>query len=119
MSKAVSWILQLSVREGRLDEFRSLAREMVDSTRSEPGALAYEWFLDETGGACHIYERYLDSPAALAHIATFGEKFAERFLACVEPTGAYVYGTPSTEVRAALDGLGAAYLGPLDGFFRA
>ncbi|MDT8436645.1 MAG: antibiotic biosynthesis monooxygenase [Gemmatimonadota bacterium] len=118
MSEAVSWILQLSVREGRLDDFRSLAREMVESTRSEPGALAYEWFLDDDGGVCHIYERYADSGAALAHIATFGERFAERFMDCVEPKGAYVYGNPGPEVRNALDGLGAAYLGPLDGFFR-
>jgi hypothetical protein len=92
--------------------------EMVESTRSEPGTQAYEWFLSGDGAVCHVYERYADSTAAMAHLGTFGSKFAERFLECVEPTGLYVYGDPSDEARAVLDGFGAVYLGPFGGFSR-
>lgn len=118
MSDVISWSLHLSVREGRLDEFRSLVPEMVASTRSEEGALVYEWFVSPDEKTCHIYERYADSAAALAHLGTFGARFAERFLACLEPTGFFVYGDPSPEVRGVVDGFGAAYLGQFDGFSR-
>lgn len=118
MSGAVSWNLQLAVRDGRLEDFRSLMEEMVESTRSEPGTRAYEWFLSEDGTVCHLYERYADAQAALAHISTFGSRFGERFLACVEPTAFHVYGIPSDEVRTALDGFGAVYLRPFGGFTR-
>ncbi len=49
----------------------------------------------------------------LIHAGNFGSNYAERFLACFEPTGLSVYGDPSAEAKAALDGLGAAYFGPL------
>lgn len=118
MSNVVSWNLQLAVREGRLEDFRSLMNEMVESTRAEDGAHAYEWFISEDGTACHIYERYADSAAAMVHLATFGSRFADRFLSCVEPTGFSVYGDPSGEVRGVLDGFGAGYLEWFGGFTR-
>jgi quinol monooxygenase YgiN len=118
MSTVVSWNLQLAVHDGRLDDFRSLMHEMVESTRTEEGTQAYEWFVSENGTACHLYERYADSGAALIHLAAFGSRFAERFLSCVAPTGFYVYGDPSDEVRGVLDGFGAVYLGSFGGFAR-
>jgi len=118
MSRTVSWNLQLSVREGQLDAARTLMEEMVASTLDESGALGYEWFLSDDGKECHINERYGDSDAVLVHAGNFGSKFAERFLACFEPTGLSVYGDPSAEARSALDGLGAVYFGSLGGFSR-
>jgi hypothetical protein len=94
----ISWNLQMSVRDGRLNDARELMSEMVAGTREEPGTQGYEWFL--------------------RHLGNFGSKFAERFLECFEPTSLSVYGEPSAEARAALDGLGAAYLGWLGGFVR-
>ena len=118
MSDTVSWNLQMSVREGQLSEARELMAEMVESTRGEPGTLGYEWFLGAGGTVCHIHERYADSDAVMVHLGNFGAKFAERFLQCFEPTDLYVYGEPSDEARAALDALGAVYLGTFGGFSR-
>ena len=118
MSDIVSWNLQMSVREGQLSAARDLMPEMVEATRGEPGTLGYEWFLSGDGTLCHVYERYADSDAALAHLGTFGAKFAERFLQCFEPTALYVYGEPSDDVRTALDGFGPVYLGTFGGFSR-
>ena len=118
MSDTVSWNLQLSVREGRLNDARDLMAEMVESTRSEAGTLGYECFLSGDGTACHFLERFADSDAAMLHLGNFGAKFTERFLQCFEPTALYVYGEPSDEVRAALDGFGATYLGTFGGFSR-
>jgi len=116
MSDTISWNLRLSVRDGQFEGARDLMEEMVESTRQESGALGYEWFL--TGNACHTQERYADSEAAVVHLGTFGERFAERFLQVFEPTGLWVYGEPNDEARAILDGFGAVYLSPFGGFTR-
>ena len=108
----------MSVRENHLDEARALMSEMVAATKHEPGAAGYEWFLSGDGKTCHINERYADSAAVLIHLGNFSSKFADRFLAYFEPTSLSVYGEPSVEARAALDSLGAAYLGWLGGFIR-
>lgn len=118
MSSTVSWNLQMSVHEGRLNDARDLMKEMVAATEQEAGAQGYEWFLSRDGKTCHINERYADSAAAMVHLGNFGSKFADRFLTCFEPTSLSVYGEPSAEARAALDGFGATYLGWLGGFKR-
>lgn len=118
MSTKVSWNLQMSVRDGHLDDARPLMTEMVTATKQEAGTESYEWFLSADGKTCHIVERFADSAAALAHLGNFGSTFADRFLACFEPTSISVYGKPSAEARAALDGFGAKYLESLGGFTR-
>ena len=119
MSDAVSWVIELDVKDGQLDAFKALAEEMSEATQAnEPGASHYEWFVSEDGKAVHIYERYVDSAATMVHLQTFGEKFAERFLACVDPARIMVYGDPSAEVRAALAGFGASHMTQFTGFAR-
>ena len=118
MGDRVSWVLEVAVKPGQLDAFRALMQEMVEATRAEPGALGYEWFVSEDGGVVHLNERYAGSAAALAHLATFGEKFAGRFLASVDPTRLTVMGSPSDEVQVALSGFGPTYLRPFGGFAR-
>jgi len=118
MSNVVSWSLQMTVRDGQLEEAKALVPEMVEATRSEPGALTYEYFLSHDGTSCHIYERYADSEAVLAHLGNFGSNFAERFMECFEPKSFSVYGPASDDVRGALDAFGAGYFNTLDGFSR-
>ena len=114
MSDAVSWVLELNVKDGQLDAFKALAREMSEATQAdEPGATHYEWFIDEDGKIVHIYERYADSAATMVHLGN-----AERFLACVDPARLMVYGDPSAEVRDALAGFGAAHMTQFAGFAR-
>ena len=118
MSSTISWNLQMSVMEGRLDDVRALARDMVASTEQESGTTNYEWFLSDDGSQLHFSERYTDSDAALIHMSNFGSQFAGRFIECLKPTSFSIYGEPSDELRAALDGLGAKYYGPFGGFSR-
>ncbi len=118
MSDAVSWVLMVNVKDGQLDVFRALMDEMVAATQAEPGTIMYEWFVSDDGGTVHVYERYADSDATLAHLGSFGANYAERFFAAADATGFYVYGNPSAAAREALAGVGAEFLGPFGGFAR-
>lgn len=116
MGEQVSWLVELAVKPGQLNNFRALTGEMVESTRGEPGVLSYERFVSDDGKVIHVYERYADSAAALAHLRTFSQKFAARFLSMVERTRFTVFGAPSDELRGVLDGFGAIYLKPFGDF---
>ncbi len=96
MSDAVSWVLELTVKDGQLAAFKALAEEMSAATQAdEPGTTHFEWFADEDGKTAHIYERYAGSAATMVHLGNFGTKYAERFLACVDPSRLMVYGDPA------------------------
>ena len=118
MGDHVSWWLELAVKPGQLDQLEPLLAEMVESTRGESGAMIYEWSISEDGSTVNAYERYEDSAAVLAHLAAFGEKFAQRLLLAAEPTRFVVHGTPSDEAKEALSGFGPTYMRPLAGFAR-
>lgn len=111
-------IVVLAVKQGELDAFRALMEEMVAHAQTKPGTIIYEWFVSDDGGTVHIYERYLDSAAALESSNDFGEHFAERFIAAVDVTGFSVYGNPNDAVREAHSGVGAQFLEPFGGFAR-
>ena len=119
MKGQVSWLLEANVKPGELDAFRTLMEEMVEGTSSEPRTLNYEWYLSDDGGTVHLYEKYADSEAMIAHVNGFLEKWAGRFQACIDVTGFTVYGDPSAPARELLAGFGPTYLGPWGGFARA
>ena len=118
MTNQVSWHVELAVKFGGLDNFRTLTKEMVEHAHGESGVLGYERFVSEDGKIVHVYETYVDSAAALAHLRIFATKFAARFTGMVEREQFTVYGHPSAQLRKMLDGFGARYLRPFDGFSR-
>jgi quinol monooxygenase YgiN len=119
MAEDVSWVFEVAIRPGALDNFRPLMEEMVKATFSdEPGTVTYEWFIADDGRSVHAYERYTDSSAVMTHVRNFGEKFAGRFLELAEVTGFTIYGNPSDEVRGALSAFGPTYLAALGGYAR-
>jgi quinol monooxygenase YgiN len=96
-----------------------LIREMSDASfANEPGTLTYEWTISGDGKTAHVHERYANSDAALRHLASFNQNFADRLMALVEPTGMTVYGSPSAELKKELAGVGPAYLRVIGGFAR-
>ena len=119
MSDNVHWVLELEIKQGELDNFKALMNEMVEATRAnEPGTMNYEWFIGADESSCHLYERYADSAATMTHLGSFGQNFAERFMAAVTPTRLVVYGDPNDEVRAALSAFGAVHMAQIGGFAR-
>jgi quinol monooxygenase YgiN len=119
MSGNVHWILEVSINDGELDNFKALMEEMVAATQAdEPGALNYEWFLSPDGKTCHIYERYADSDATRVHMKNFGEKFAGRFMGCVKMGRTDLYGDPDDQLKGMLAGMGAVHYSQIGGFAR-
>ena len=119
MSNHVYWLVELDVQPGRENDFRVLMAEMVNATQAnETGTLNYEWSASADGKVCHIYERFIDSTAAMTHLGTFGERFAGRFIEIFKTVRFVVYGSPSTAVRNALAGSKPTYMEPVSGFGR-
>jgi len=117
MSKNISWILQVAIHPGKLEDFRAVAKDLIAKTESETGTLGYEWNLSDDKTVCHIYERYKDADAVLTHVQSFGA-FAQRFLEACHPTRFHVYGKPNKAMIAALADLQPVYFNPLGGFSR-
>jgi quinol monooxygenase YgiN len=118
MGEHITWLLELAVKPGKLDDLRALMDELVESTRAESGAVLFEWFISDDEGTVQLLERYADSAAGLQHVATFGVKFAERFVAAVDIKRFTVLGAPSDKARDALSKLGATFSSPWGGFAR-
>lgn len=59
-----------------------------------------------------------DSVAALTHLGTFGQKFADRYLEVFVPTRLVVYGSPGEAVQYPLAGYEPVFMKPEDGFSR-
>lgn len=118
MSEVVSFVVEISIKSGQLDNFKALVEELVQSTRNEPNTLAYEWFLGEDNSSCQIYERYADSAATMTHLGTLREKFVERLMSVVDITRFTVYGAPNDELKGLLGGFGATFMSQLNGFAR-
>jgi hypothetical protein len=118
MSDNIFWVLEVAIKPGELDNFKAVMNEMVKATQAnEPGAMNYEWFISEDGKSCHIYERYVDSAAVMAHTAGLGQ-LGEGLWATVQPTRFTVYGNPDAEVKKGLAASGAVILAPIAGFAR-
>jgi len=117
MSEAVSFVLEVEILPGQLENFRAVAKDLIASTEKEPGTLAYEWNLSADGTTCHICERYRDSAALLTHGQNFSP-FAERFLGACRPVRLSLYGSPSAEVKAALADFQPAIYSRFGGFSR-
>ena len=116
MDKEISWHVELRIKPGQLDSFRALTGEMVAVTRREAGVLSYQRFVSADGATLHICERYINSAAALGHLQAFARTFGGRFEQMVERKRFTVFGNPSAELRAVLDGFNATYLKPLGDF---
>ena len=117
MGTEVSFVVEAAVKPGRLDALEALMGELVESTTGEPGALTYAWSLDEGGTVLHLHERYVDSAAAVAHLATFVSGYAQRYFDAVDPMRFVVYGGDDA-VAEALAAAQTTPMGPLVGLMR-
>src|SRR5258706_13879814 len=109
MEGHISWVNELAVKDGKLKTFRALMEEMVSGARTQPGTLAYEWYISPDGGAVHVVETYADSAAVVAHHISEGfllQNWPRRFADWVDMIREAVYGDPNWAAAGILDRLG-------------
>jgi quinol monooxygenase YgiN len=104
------WRLEVEIKPGKLEDFLSVARDLMDTMDEEPGTLDYEYYLSADKTVCHIHERYRDSEALITHAENFGRVFSERFMQACSPTRFNVYGAPNDTAKAVLAQYGPTYL---------
>jgi quinol monooxygenase YgiN len=119
MNDVVFYVCEVAIKEGQLDNFRAVMRDMVEATKAnEPATMNYQWFIAPDGVTCHIFERYASSAAVVAHLTAVRERFSERYWATVEPKHFTIYGSPSDEVRKIFATLDTVFMAPIAGFAR-
>ena len=110
MSGYIVTDFQLSIKEGKLDDFKAIVSTMVEITNlNEPNTLVYEYHINEDGTECHLLETFKDSDAFMVHLGNVGHLFDTLFESAIM-TRAKIYGNPSAELQQALDPLGVEYL---------
>lgn len=72
-NEEIRFVIDIEVRD--VERFREIARRCVEVSRSEPGTLVYDWYLDEGEGRARLYEAYESLEALEAH--TRGPVFTE------------------------------------------
>lgn len=110
-------IYHLTIDPVHYEEFKALATEIVQGSRQEPDTLTYEWLVNGDHTQAHILERYRMA-GLLPHVEQTFAPHAEKFLSLATIDKLFVYGDPTPDIRAKLDGFGAIYLSRFEGFTR-
>jgi quinol monooxygenase YgiN len=98
---------RLKVREGKLEEFKRQAAEMMRQTREkDTRTLAYEWFLNKDGTECEVREAYVDPDGFVEHAFNVREARDALFAASAHDHRMAFYGDPSPGVIELVDKIG-------------
>ena len=119
MADPVRFNVYVTAREGRLDEFKRVAKEWIAGNAKRPEILSYEWFFDrEDGSKCQVMEIYESGDALLAQLeqASGGEEPDYPYVM----TRLEVCGNISAALRKRLDAGSSpiTYYDHFDGFTR-
>lgn len=115
MQSEIVTMYHLHIDPAEFEEFHELVKKIVAASSLESDTLTYQYFVDTEHSTVHIVEGYRMA-GVLPHVEQTFSPYAEEFLSLAEIDKLYVYGAPSPEVRAKLDGFGAVYLTQFEGF---
>jgi quinol monooxygenase YgiN len=91
----VRFTVDLTINEGKFEEFQGIVQAMIAGTQKEPAALGYDWCLSSDRRRCRILETYADANAALAHLTVpVVQEFVPKILAASSISRFEVYGNP-------------------------
>jgi quinol monooxygenase YgiN len=87
---------RLKVREGKLEDFKRQAAEMMRQTRErDTGTLAYDWFLSNDGTECEVREAYVNADALVDHAFHVRDARDALFAELADDHRMAFYGEPS------------------------
>ena len=108
VEQVVRLTVSFSVTDAQINAFKSIAAEMTEGTRSEPGTLGYEWFAGADGKRFRLVETYVDANAVEAHfMGPVVQQLVPKLAAVSTVDGFEFYGDPGPKVSAMAAGFGA------------
>jgi len=107
----VRFTVELTLHEGKFDEFTGIAQDMLACSKKEPGTLGYDWYFSEDRKQCRLLETYVDPNAMQAHMAGPAvQQGVPKLLQVSDISGFEVYGDPGA-AGDTLRGFGAQIFG--------
>lgn len=101
---------RLKVREGKVDEFKRQAAEMMRQTREkDTGTLAYDWFLSQDGRECEVREAYVNADALVDHAFHVREARDALFASSAYDHRMALYGEPSPRLLELVNKIGVDF----------
>ena len=98
---------RLKVREGKLEEFKRQAAEMMRQTREkDTGTIAYDWFLSKDGTECEVREAYEDPDGFVEHAFHVREARDALFAGSAYDHRMAFYGDPSPRLIELVNKIG-------------
>lgn len=98
-------VARFKIHDGKLEEFNRGKEECISLVKkNEPGALVYDWFLDEGNSLCTVIETYQDSGAVMAHVGNVNASLSK--LIEIADFSGEVFGNVSAELKVAFGDMG-------------
>ena len=99
---------RLKIHPGKMEAFKKVANACVEMVKQkDKGTIQYDWFYNQRNSECIVRERYVDSDAVLKHMANVGELLGG--LVELSTISLDLYGTPSENLKNALEGFDVTY----------
>jgi quinol monooxygenase YgiN len=109
VEKVVRLTVSFSVSAAKMNDFKSIAAQMTDGTKSEPGTVGYEWFVSADGLRFRLVETYVDAAAIEAHfMGPVVQQLVPKLAALSSVGGFEVYGDPGPKVAEMAASFGAS-----------
>jgi quinol monooxygenase YgiN len=101
---------KLKVREGKLEEFKRQAAEMMRLTREkDTETLAYDWFLSKDGTECEVREAYVNADGLVDHAFHVREARDLLFAESAYDHKMAFYGDPSPRLLELMSRIGVEF----------
>ena len=119
MAGQITIILEIEVNESRLEEFKSVAKQMVETTQAnEPGVLGYNSYFSLKDARAYIsVERYANAEALMAHGMAI-MPLMMKGISMGSITRMSVFGEVGAGMRPQLESMGATFYPVFEGFTR-
>ena len=102
MSSPIVFVSTHRIKEGKLDDFKQLSREMAPLLEAgQPNTVFFQGYLNEEGTEVTFVWVFPDSAAMDLHFQGADERAAKAY-EFVQPQRFEIYGTPSDMVLAAM-----------------
>jgi hypothetical protein len=99
MSEPLVFVDTSEVREGKLDELKTVINDLAEFVRvNEPRPILYNVYLSEDGTRMTVIQAHPDSASMQYHMKLAGPVFT-RFVELIRMSSMDVYGAPSDELR--------------------